>query len=180
MSSGAAVITFSAPCSPDVGPPSLVCERSVLPRPAPLPGVASLDRAKQERNSFSRAPGRRGSGNRLLQVASPTAMQSGWFFQIPRPVPAPATPEEEVGSRDSGARAGLRGVLEAPERQRRTQVVPAPSRGWRASQASSRSPGRRCHLLRLPSASRRTPSYRETRVAGLRLPSLTPQSLGFH
>lgn len=52
-------------------------------------------------------------GNRLLQVASPTAMQSGWFFQIPPPSPSPrdSTPREEVGSGTPGLGRGCEASL---------------------------------------------------------------------
>lgn len=115
--------------------------------------VLPLSTELSNREIQSREPrGDAARGNRLLQVASPTAMQSGWFFQIPPPSPSPRDSKGGGWLRDSVARAGLRGVLETPGRQPRTQVVPAPSRGRRANQASTRSPGRRCHLLRLPPA----------------------------
>lgn len=75
--------------------------------------------------------------NRLLQAASPTAMQSGWFFQIPRPVPAPSTPgDKEAGSETPGLGRGQ-------ERHPGTRELSA-------SQASACDPGRGCHLHRRP------------------------------
>lgn len=73
------------------------------------------------RPCLGRAPGNRAprkprakvaQGNRLLQEASPTAMQSGWFFQVPpclsrRLVPAPVTPAGPGGwLGDTGTRRG--------------------------------------------------------------------------
>lgn len=88
-------------------------------------------------------------------------MQSGWFFQIPRPVPAPATPrDKEAGSETPGLGRGQ-------ERHPRTRELSA-------SQAAPSSPGRNCHQPPWSPASGRTASYRETRAASLRLLSPLP------
>lgn len=96
---------------PAVGPPSLVCQASCRgPRPLQvLPLWVELS----NRELASREPqGDAARGNRLLQAASPTAMQSGWFFQIPRPVPAPATlRDKKVGSETPGLGRGCEASL---------------------------------------------------------------------
>lgn len=108
--------------------------------------------------------------NRLLQAASPTAMQSGWFFQIPRPVPAPATPrDKEAGSSELG-----RGQERHPG-----------TREQSAGQASACDPGRGCHLHRRPPppaapypTGKHAPRASDSSIPGVSAPAGKAWSLG--
>lgn len=199
---------------PGVGPPRSRRERSIRrawattqPSPASPPGGTSRPRQRQAPgNRAPRTPrGEAAPGNRLLRAASPTAMQSGWFFQVPpnlapRPVPAPAAPAGQGAShadRGWGARRPLdRGgpfpTLHPEARVRRARAAGARAaeedgtehpRGTssaarpRQSPASARSPGTRAATCATGrSASART-VLRGSAAAGPWAPPTPPRPL---
>lgn len=89
---------------------------------------ARQSRAPGNQSRTEEAPRGDGSGETAPPAASPTAMQSGWFFQVPpclvpRPAPAPAAPAGPGGwLRDTRTRRGRscelaegrRGALSGP------------------------------------------------------------------
>lgn len=114
--------------------------------PWPRAGAASPVRpSSRPRRTWSEPRGAAARGNRLLHAASPTAVQSGWFFQSPRPGPALRDSQGRGGRRGgTGAGAGLRGAREgAPERAR------AGLEGERASPPGCHPPSR-SRTLRSP------------------------------
>lgn len=111
--------TFSVTVAAPRPTSGLRCTRLGAPRqghvPAPAPQQDCTSQPMQGRapgNRTRRKPrGEMAQGNRLLQAASPTAMQSGWFFQVPPylvlpPVPGPGRDLEIPGP--GGARPSMR------------------------------------------------------------------------
>lgn len=140
------------------------------PAPGPAPRRAErLGTARGERPAGRRLGGTGSSGG------SPTAMQSGWFFQVPpcrlpRPVPAPATPAglgERAGTRGPGGarltplspRRGLWAPFRIPHLKARDAGAPAADKaGTQPLSEAPVEPG--IHSPALPGRALRLPAWR--------------------
>lgn len=144
--------------------------RAGAPHQAPRPAGPSAWEPRAE-NALRAG----GSGEPAPPAASPTAMQSGWFFQVPpcrlpRPVPAPATPAglgERAGTRGPGGarltplspRRGLWAPFRIPHLKARDAGAPAADKaGTQPLSEASVEPG--VHSPALPGRALRLPAWR--------------------
>lgn len=145
-------------------------------QPPPLGGPAPGSAPRAPGNRARRnAPRAGGSGEPAPPAASPTAMQSGWFFQVPpcrlpRPVPAPATPAglgERAGTRGLGGarltplspRRGLWAPFRIPHLKARDAGAPAADKaGTQPLSEAPVVPG--IHSPALPGRALRLPAWR--------------------